>query len=138
LPEFGPAALPFPRNAQPAKITVAVDQPGHKISPTLWGIFFEDINLSADGGLYPELVRNRSFEDSDTPEFGNLPVRRQQHGGGLMASHRPLNSFNHHYLRVNVDGAFTLENDGYWGMNIIKGDSYTLKLAARGKIFPAR
>ena len=45
------------------------DQPGHAISPTLWGIFFEDINLSADGGIYPELVRNRSFEDSDQPEY---------------------------------------------------------------------
>ncbi len=55
-------------NAQTAKISVAMDQPGHKISPTLWGIFFEDINLSADGGIYPELVQNRSFEDAETPE----------------------------------------------------------------------
>src|SRR3984957_3539039 len=51
-----------------ASLTVDVDKPGHAISPTLWGIFFEDINLSADGGIYPELVRNRSFEDADTPE----------------------------------------------------------------------
>ena len=49
-----------------AKITVEVKQPGHMISPLLFGIFFEDINLSADGGIYPELVRNRSFEDADT------------------------------------------------------------------------
>ena len=48
---------------------VAANEPGHRISPTLWGIFFEDINMSADGGIYPELVRNRSFEDGDTPEF---------------------------------------------------------------------
>ena len=53
-------------SAAPAKITDQVDQPGHAVSPTLWGIFFEDINLSADGGIYPELVRNRSF--------GSLPV----------------------------------------------------------------
>ena len=51
--------------AAPATLTVQVDQPGHKVAPTLWGIFFEDINLSADGGIYPELVRNRSFEDSE-------------------------------------------------------------------------
>jgi alpha-L-arabinofuranosidase len=120
-------------NAQPAKISVAVDQPGHKISPTLWGIFFEDINLSADGGLYPELVRNRSFEDSDKPDFWKLS------GGNSTMSiddSRPLNTFNIHSLRVNADGAFTLENDGYWGMNIVKGDSYALKLAARGQNFP--
>ena len=46
-------------NAQPAKITVDAANPAHAISPTLWGIFFEDINLSADGGIYHELVRNR-------------------------------------------------------------------------------
>src|SRR6185369_5759240 len=55
-------------HAQTARISVAVDQPGHPVSPALWGIFFEDINLSADGGIYPELVRNRSFEDAETPE----------------------------------------------------------------------
>ncbi len=51
--------------AAPATISVQVDRPAHKISPMLWGLFFEDINLSVDGGLYPELVRNRSFEGSD-------------------------------------------------------------------------
>ena len=55
-------------NAQPAKISVDAAHPAHAIAPTLWGIFFEDINLSADGGIYPELVRNRSFEDADKPE----------------------------------------------------------------------
>ena len=45
------------RRVADAKITVAVGQPGHPISPTLFGVFFEGINLSADRGLYPELVR---------------------------------------------------------------------------------
>src|SRR4030042_3286050 len=49
-----------------AKITVEVNKPGHTVSPMLFGIFFEDINLSADGGIYPELIRNRSFEDADS------------------------------------------------------------------------
>ena len=53
-------------------MTVQVNKPGHAIPPTLWGIFFEDINLSADGGVYAELVRNRSFEDSARPEHGSL------------------------------------------------------------------
>src|SRR5512138_2044005 len=62
-------ALPSPASAGTAPvITVKADQPGHPISPVLWGIFFEDINLSADGGLYAELVRNRNFEDSDKPD----------------------------------------------------------------------
>ena len=54
------------------KVAVQVDQPGHKVAPTLWGIFFEDINLSADGGIYPELVRNRNFEDADRPSHWSL------------------------------------------------------------------
>ena len=51
------------RGAAPSiTITVHADQPGATISPTMWGIFFEDINFGADGGLYPERIKNRSFE----------------------------------------------------------------------------
>jgi hypothetical protein len=62
-----------PANAQEAgapKLVLAVhaDQPGARISPLLYGIFFEEINHAGDGGLYAELVRNRSFEDADSPE----------------------------------------------------------------------
>ena len=128
-------------NAQPAKITVDAAHPGHAISPTLWGIFFEDINMSTDGGIYPELVRNRSFEDADTPENWKFTAV----GDGLSEATistadvhgqpPPLNAFNRKSLRVKVDGAFTLQNEGYWGMNFVKGDGYTLKLAARGEKF---
>src|SRR5277367_319708 len=45
-----------------AVIAVDAAHPGAAISPTMFGIFFEDINFGADGGLYPELVKNRSFE----------------------------------------------------------------------------
>src|SRR5262245_42510005 len=51
--------------AQSDAITVQVGQPGAAISPTLFGLFFEDINFGADGGLYPERVKNRSFEFPD-------------------------------------------------------------------------
>jgi alpha-L-arabinofuranosidase len=131
-------------NAQPAKISVAVDQPGHKISPTLWGIFFEDINLSADGGIYPELVRNRSFEDADTPEnwtFASVGDGKSEAAISTADVHGqppPLNAFNRKSLRVKVGGAFTLANEGYWGMNIVAGDGYTLKLAARGEKFAGK
>jgi alpha-L-arabinofuranosidase len=126
------ASVVIPAAAQTAKISVAVDHPGHKISPTLWGIFFEDINLSADGGLYPELVRNRSFENSDRLEYWNF-TGTNGNSTAEIDNQRPLNSFNHHYLNVAVDGAFTLQNEGYWGMNIIKGDRYELKLVARAE-----
>ena len=131
-------------NAQPAKISVAVDQPGHKISPTLWGIFFEDINLSADGGIYPELVRNLSFEDADTLEnwkFASVGDGKSEASvitADVHAQPPPLNAFNRKSLRVKVDGAFTLQNEGYWGMSIVAGDGYTLKLAARGEKFDGK
>ena len=47
--------------AQKTTITIDVNKPLHAVSPILFGIFLEDINLSVDGGLYPELVRNRSL-----------------------------------------------------------------------------
>ncbi len=114
-----------------ATITVDTVKPGHAVSPLLWGIFFEDINLSADGGIYPELVRNRSFEDAARPEYWRLLNGTNGTSSMAIDSSVPLNPVNRHSLRVNVDGAFTLENEGYWGMNILKGDGYVLKFAAR-------
>ena len=111
--------------AAPAKITVQVDKPAHAISPILWGVFFEDINLSADGGIYPELVRNRSFEDADTAADWKITG-----ADATIDSSKPLNPFNRKSLRLKTSGAFTLGNEGYWGMNAVKGDRYTLKLAA--------
>ena len=49
-------------SGSPIIITVNVDQPGARINPAMWGVFFEDINFGADGGLYAEMVKNRSFE----------------------------------------------------------------------------
>lgn len=114
-----------------ATITVDTDKPGHAVSPLLWGIFFEDINLSADGGLYPELVRNRSFEDAARPEYWRLLNVPPSTSDMALDSSKPLNPVNPRSLRVSVDGAFLLENEGYWGMNIVPGDGYRLKFAAR-------
>ncbi len=140
----GVMATALSANAQSAKITVTADQVSHKISPTLWGIFFEDINMSTDGGIYPELVRNRSFEDADTPEnwkftsTGDGKSEATISTADVHGQPVPLNCFNRKSLRVSADGAFKLENDGYWGMNFVAGDSYTLKLAARGDKFDGK
>jgi alpha-L-arabinofuranosidase len=129
-------------NAQPhktnmAKITVDVDKPEHPIPSTLFGVFFEDINHSTDGGIYPELVRNRSFEDADTLQnwkftnqngINNVSVNNSD-----IYSNRwvpALNAFNRKMLSIKADGAFKLENDGYWGMNIEKGHGYNFQVAA--------
>jgi alpha-L-arabinofuranosidase len=121
-----------------ATMTVEVDRPGHAISPTLFGIFFEDINLSADGGIYPELVRNRSFEDADTLQswrFVSVDGKSTASISTADVQSRPptppLNSFNRRALCIRANGVFKLENDGYWGMNVTKGSTYSLRLAAR-------
>ncbi|MCW8849693.1 MAG: hypothetical protein OQJ81_06905, partial [Melioribacteraceae bacterium] len=121
-----------------AKILVEVNKPAHSISPTLWGIFFEDINLSADGGIYPELVRNRSFEDADTIENWLFSSEDGKSKASLSIADvqaqppiPPLNPFNRKSIKIEVDGSFKLENGGYWGMNLIEGESYTFKLSAR-------
>jgi len=128
-PVLGLAA--FSLVAAPAKVTVQVDKPGHAVSPLLWGIFFEDINLSADGGLYPELVRNRSFEDSDRPDNWRLVNAPDGNSEMVTDISRPLNPLNRRSLRLQLNGTAHLINEGYWGMNIVEGEHYTLKLAAR-------
>lgn len=113
-----------------SRITVGTTLPTHRIPSILWGIFFEDINFSADGGLYPERVRNRSFEDANTPECWTVVG-----GEAGIDTSKPLNSMNPQSLRVNLDGTATLVNEGYWGMNMVQGDGYVFKLAARSDGF---
>jgi len=48
---------------QNPSLTIDVSHPGAKLSPTLYGIFFEEINHAGDGGLYTELIRNRTFKE---------------------------------------------------------------------------
>ena len=96
-----------------ATVNIQADKPGHKVAPTLWGVFFEDINLSADGGIYPEQVRNLSFEDAEKPDnwtFANVGDGKCE---ASIDTSRPLNVLNKRSLRVKLDGAFTLENIGY-------------------------
>ncbi len=57
--------IAFARYLHAAEITVQADKPGVSISPDLFGISFEELNYAAAGGLYAELVQNRSFERRD-------------------------------------------------------------------------
>jgi alpha-L-arabinofuranosidase len=118
-----------------AAISVAVDQPGVKISPMLYGIFFEDINLSADGGIYPELVRNRSFEDSAKPEHWKLVCEGKAKAEMAIDTDRSRGQFDRRSLRLRVlpdsEGQVALVNEGYWGMAVTKGEQYELSVIAR-------
>ncbi|KAB2641944.1 MAG: alpha-L-arabinofuranosidase [Verrucomicrobia bacterium] len=114
-------------------ITVGVDKPGVRVSPTLWGIFFEDINLSADGGLYAELVRNRSFEDSDQAESWVIKAGGTAKAEMTVVADQPVSATNPHSLKVTVSGSGSagVANSGYYGMSVVQGDTYILTLDAR-------
>jgi alpha-L-arabinofuranosidase len=121
-----------------ARIVVSVDKPGHKIPSTLFGVFFEDINLSTDGGIYPELVRNRSFEDATSLQNWSFKSLDSKSVANVTKANLsavppmpPLNPFNRTFLQIEAKGSFELENAGYYGMNIVQGEQYQLKLAAR-------
>jgi alpha-N-arabinofuranosidase len=123
------------------KITIDVSNPGANISPTMYGIFFEDINFGADGGLYAELIKNRSFEFPE-PMMGWSKLQREGADGTL--SIRDDDPFvtgttygepgNSHYLRIEVkktgDG-FGVTNEGFRGIGLRKGKKYWFSLFAR-------
>src|SRR5260221_1948833 len=123
--------------ASAASLTVAVDKPGHLISPTLFGIFFEDINCSADGGLYAEMVRNRNFEDSDSPDHWE-PLNDSAGKVRLsIDSANPVSPKNPRSLKVEVQtvdhGRAGVINAGFWGIAVNQGDTYELTFYARGQ-----
>ena len=117
-------------------LEVNMQERGAKIDSLHYGIFFEDINHAADGGLYAELVRNRSFEDCDSvPLYWNLnsigaSAEMKLEGDGL------LNPVQRKALKVEIasvgkSGKVELANGGYWGINAVKGRKYTLSLWAK-------
>jgi len=119
--------------AQDARIRVDAGERGVPISPVLWGIFFEEINHAGDGGLYAELVRNRSFEDANTPEgWSLLPSSRSSQVAIDTTS--PLHPRNLRSLRWEIgegEGSAHLANEGYWGIAVRAGRSYRLTFYAR-------
>jgi alpha-N-arabinofuranosidase len=123
-----------------ATITVHAEQ-AKPISADLWGAFFEDINYAADGGLYAELIQNRSFEYQATeqPSWNSLTgwelVKR---GGGegsvLVSTVDPVHPNNPHFavLQVKTPGdGVGLRNAGFGGISVQAGHSYNLALFAR-------
>ncbi|MGD0630007.1 MAG: alpha-L-arabinofuranosidase C-terminal domain-containing protein [Terracidiphilus sp.] len=124
----------------PAVIAVDAGHPGAAISPQMFGIFFEDINFGADGGLYPELVKNRSFEFSQQLAGWKevLPVSAGGIGSpkGEIAVHteEPLNASNPHYLRVrDYEPGFGLTNAGFRGMGVKDGAEYRFSAWVRSR-----
>ncbi|MCX6237307.1 MAG: alpha-L-arabinofuranosidase [Bacteroidia bacterium] len=114
-------------------IVVKVNQPISSIQPTMWGIFFEDINLAADGGIYAELVKNRSFEFFK-PLMGWRILKPDTTLGVLIINQSKTNPANPRFARITIaDGekSFGLSNEGFRGMGIKKGMTYHFSVLAR-------
>lgn len=124
--------------APTAKLTVQVDRPGIRISPQLYGIFFEEINRAGDGGLYAEMVQNRSFEDAAQPVAWSLVKAIGSDGAMALDTAQPLNEKNPHALRIDVAKAngerVGVANEGFNGMAIRRGETYILSFYARSTV----
>jgi len=122
----------------PVTATVQVDKPAHAVPKELYGIFFEDINYAADGGIYPELVANRGF-DWQTREIEGW--QKDFRGGGMARLSRqagfPVHPNTAQYLRIDSyhpgkDGAGVgVVNHGFGGIAVKAGATYDLSFYAR-------
>ena len=114
--------------AQPHTFDVNTKKVGAKVQPTMYGIFFEDINYAADGGLYGELVKNRSFEFPDAlmgwKAFGKFEVKND--GPFERCPHYVVLGYSGHN-----DAATGLQNEGYFGIGIDKGEDYRFSVWAK-------
>ncbi len=126
----------FLANAQKTTLEVNIAKTITKIQPTMYGVFFEDINFAADGGLYAEMVKNRSFE-FENPLMGwdqpNSDKQTFNTQSGIARTINVLeNKTNPNFLRVIINDSkgYQLINEGFRGIGIKKDASYTLSLKA--------
>jgi alpha-L-arabinofuranosidase len=130
-------SLMLPAGAQ-MKLVVKADRPVATVQPTMWGVFFEDINFGADGGIYAELIKNRSFEFAQ-PLMGwtlvdNNRFSLNKESGSLLVINRETeNAGNPHVARVSVnsDKGFVISNEGFRGIGVKAGNTYDFSIWAR-------
>jgi len=147
-------------NAQTV-ININTQQQGARISPTLHGIFFEEISHAGEGGLYAELIQNRGFEESNLPQGTTLedgfivpgrtphfsshqisdwkmewPVKSEWPSwsatDGIQLALTDKQPLNLHSLEVSIKKKnASLMNEGFWGINTVAGNKYVLQFYAR-------
>lgn len=124
-------------------LKLSINNVAKKITPNMVGLFFEDINFAADGGLYAEMIENRSFEaiksKGETRNYvlqeDNLYAWNSLNGKSQnleISTNMPLNPENPHYLRFtaeNPDEGFC--NNAYDGISLKKGEKYFVSFYGR-------
>lgn len=109
-----------------------------QVQPTMWGIFFEDINFAADGGIYAELVKNRSFEFTQPLTGWQLLESskfsmNEKSGDLTIIKTSDAKDVNAHFARaaLSSDNGFTLINEGFRGIGLKKDNAYNFSVRAR-------
>jgi alpha-L-arabinofuranosidase len=139
----GWAALALAGVAAPATLEIDLGHPGHAIPPGFYGLMTEEINYSYDGGLFAELIRNRTFQDPATgassrdprPPIGSVPPHWSVFGAAHAATNRidPVNPALPINLRLTLSGGTGgVANDGYWGVPVRPSTKYAVTFYARG------
>jgi len=127
------------------RLEIRASEPGPKIDPLLYGIFWEELDFAGDGGIYAELVRNWNFEaDPAEPLYWTAIQTEGASGSISLDTSVRLNECQTHSLRVDVldvqkNGRFAVSNEGYWGIPVENGTAYRLSFFARseGAIAPS-
>ncbi len=121
--------------AQSHVMEINTKKAGAPIQPTMYGMFFEDINYAADGGLYGEKIKNRSFEFPQSllgwQSFGNVEVKNDG----------PFERCPHYVVLSDAkhsDRRSGLTNEGYFGIGVIKGEEYRFTVWAKAPKGTAR
>nr|WP_207497329.1 alpha-L-arabinofuranosidase C-terminal domain-containing protein [Aridibaculum aurantiacum] len=125
----------MPAQAQNNTIVVKANQLKADIQPTMWGVFFEDINMSADGGIYAELVKNRSFEFLKPLAGWTFKGKERKEGDLLILNRQDKQTNNPRFIQVNPNhtakGDFGIINEGFRGMGIKQGLRYDFSMLYR-------
>lgn len=144
-----------------AKVSIHADRIRFPVNPSLYGLFFEEINHAGDGGLYAELIRNRSFEDTVVPDRCHVKECNLHTPAGwvspfddtdpipgwflqkpddclaemMLDDSCPLNDKNPLSLKVEIgylaEGRVSVCNTGFWGIPVRSGEKYHLSFYAR-------
>ena len=133
LPAQRPSIQPPAQN--PARLALHLDEAGPQVSPRLYGLMTEEINFSYEGGLYGELIRNRTFKDSTrTPAFWSLVQGPGSNASIALDKKDPISDMLPVSLRLDIDqpGDRTgIANSGYWGIPVRPGITYQGSFYAR-------
>ncbi len=127
----------------PVTLDIQLDKPLHKVSPMLYGLMTEEINFSYDGGLYAEMVRNRTFNGRSHSQPAHWFLVQEGNGSGSMMvdetrgpSEALQNSLALDVTQADARSPVGVYNEGYWGMAVRPNTSYKGSFYAKGDAGP--